>query len=98
MSRPSALAVLRLMTSSYLLGACTGKSAGFSPFRMRSIDIAGRSSELVDEIRSMRDQAASGGEEAFVVDRGQLVPRREGDDQIAMNLRTCARSDDQAAI
>ena len=35
-SRPSALAVLRLMTSSYLVGACTGRSAGFSPFRMRS--------------------------------------------------------------
>src|SRR5438128_8930466 len=30
-SRPSALAVLRLMTSSYLVGACTGRSAGFSP-------------------------------------------------------------------
>src|SRR5262249_58990107 len=28
-SRPSALAVLRLITSSYLVGACTGKSAGF---------------------------------------------------------------------
>ena len=35
-SRPSALAVLRLMTSSYLVGACTGRSAGFSPFRIRS--------------------------------------------------------------
>jgi integrase/recombinase XerD len=34
--RPSALAVLRLMTSSYLVGACTGMSAGFSPLRMRS--------------------------------------------------------------
>src|SRR5262249_4811559 len=35
-SRPSAFAVLRLITSSYLVGACTGKSAGFSPLRMRS--------------------------------------------------------------
>ncbi len=33
---PSALAALRLTTKSYLVGACTGKSAGFSPFRMRS--------------------------------------------------------------
>ena len=31
-----AFAVLRLMTSSYLVGACTGRSAGFSPLRMRS--------------------------------------------------------------
>src|SRR5262249_9687694 len=35
-SRPSAFAVLRLTTSSYLVGACTGKSDGFSPLRMRS--------------------------------------------------------------
>src|SRR5262249_37592934 len=33
---PSALAVLRLMTSSYLVGACTGSSAGFAPLRIRS--------------------------------------------------------------
>jgi hypothetical protein len=30
-SRPSALAVFRLMTNSYLVGACTGRSAGFPP-------------------------------------------------------------------
>ena len=35
-SRPSAFAVLRLITSSYLVGACTGRSAGFLPLRMRS--------------------------------------------------------------
>src|SRR5262249_15936591 len=34
-SRPSAFAVLRLITVSYLVGACTGRSAGFSPLRMR---------------------------------------------------------------
>jgi hypothetical protein len=36
-SRPSALAVLRLITKSYLVGACTGRSAGFSLLRMRSM-------------------------------------------------------------
>ena len=35
-SRPSAFAVMRLITSSYLVGDCTGRSAGFSPLRMRS--------------------------------------------------------------
>ena len=34
--RPSAFAVFRLTSSSYFVGACTGRSAGFSPFRMRS--------------------------------------------------------------
>ena len=38
--RPRLLAVLRLITSSYLVGACTGRSAGFSPLRMRSIYLA----------------------------------------------------------
>ena len=36
MVRPIALAVFRLITNSYLVGACTGRSAGFSPLRMRS--------------------------------------------------------------
>src|SRR5262249_3463905 len=39
---PSALAVLRLITSSYLVGACTGNSAGFSPLRMRLMYPAAR--------------------------------------------------------
>src|ERR1700741_2309082 len=34
--RPSALAVLRLMISSYFVGCCTGRLDGFSPLRMRS--------------------------------------------------------------
>jgi hypothetical protein len=34
--RPSDFAVLRLIASSYLVGTCAGKSAAFSPLRMRS--------------------------------------------------------------
>src|SRR4029079_11741561 len=34
--RPSAFAVFRLITSSYFVGACTGRSAAFSPLRIRS--------------------------------------------------------------
>jgi hypothetical protein len=33
----SAFAVLRLMTSSIFVSCCTGRSAGFSPFRMRPV-------------------------------------------------------------
>src|SRR5262245_17890469 len=40
--RSSALAVLRLTTSSYLVGACTGISLGFSPLRIRSTYSAAR--------------------------------------------------------
>jgi hypothetical protein len=35
-SRPRDLAVFRLITSSNLVGACTGSSPGFSPLRIRS--------------------------------------------------------------
>src|SRR5262245_16064291 len=34
--RPSAFAVLRLITSANLVGICTGRSAGLSPLRIRS--------------------------------------------------------------
>src|SRR5215475_1341936 len=37
MSRPSVLAVLRLITNSNLVGCRTGSSAGFSPFRTRPV-------------------------------------------------------------
>jgi hypothetical protein len=36
-SRPSALAVLRLIARLYLVAAWTGRSAGFSPLSMRSM-------------------------------------------------------------
>src|SRR6266446_6622179 len=41
-SRPSALAVLRLMTISNFVGRSTGKSAGFAPFRILSTYVAAR--------------------------------------------------------
>src|SRR6202022_4515587 len=41
-SRPSVLAVLRLITSSHLIGAWTGSSLGFAPLRMRSAYDAAR--------------------------------------------------------
>jgi len=42
MVRPSAFAVLRLITNSNFVGACNGRSAGFSPLRMRSMYPAAR--------------------------------------------------------
>src|SRR5262245_48578146 len=40
--RPSVFAVLRLMTTSNLVGSWTGRSAGFAPLRIRSIYDAAR--------------------------------------------------------
>src|SRR2546423_837023 len=44
------------------------------------------------------DEAAGVDEGTLGVDRGQLVPRRQGDDQIAMKLRQPASGYDQAVI
>ena len=61
-----------------------------------AIDVAGRLPKLVDEIRPIRHQAAGSDEEPFPIDRRQLVPRRQRDDQIAMDDRQSACR--QAAI
>src|SRR5262245_8797812 len=42
MVRPSAFAVLRLMTRSYLVGCSTGRSAGLAPLRILSTKAAER--------------------------------------------------------
>ena len=52
-----------------------------------AIDVAGRAPVLVDQVRPIGDQAAGGDKVAVRVDRGQLVPGRQRDDQIAMNRR-----------
>ena len=81
---PSAFAVLRLITSS-IFGRRLHRQVGGPLALEDAIDVAGRAAELVDVIRPVGDQAAAGDEEAVGVDRGQLVPRRQRDDQIAMN-------------
>ena len=63
-----------------------------------AVDVAGRAPVLIDPIRPIGDQAAGGDEVAIEVDRGQLVPRRKRDDQIAMNQCRPARGHDQTAI
>src|SRR5262249_53992068 len=63
-----------------------------------AIDIASRLPELVDEIRPIGDQAAGSDEEAVPVDRRQLVPRRQLEDQIAMPHHHTARRRDQTTI
>ena len=83
-SRPSALAVLRLIDQ-LVLGRRLHRQVGRLLALEDAIDVAGRAPVLVDQIRPVGDQAAAGDEEAVGVDRGQLVPGRQRDDQIAMN-------------
>ena len=85
MSRPSPFAVLRLITNSYLVGACTGRVGRFFALE-DAIDVLGRASELVNEIGPIGDQAAGGDEVALVVDRGQFMLSRERGDQVPIGI------------
>ena len=63
-----------------------------------TVDVAGCTPVLVDEIRSIGDQTAVSGVRAAVVDRRQPVPSRQRDDQRTMKRRRRAPGYDQAAI
>src|SRR5262249_56964792 len=76
-SRPSAFAVLRLMTSSYLVGACHRQIGRFLALE-DAIDVSGRAPVLVDQGRPVGDQAAGGDVWAGREDRGQQAPGRPG--------------------
>src|SRR5262245_12042738 len=93
-ARPSALAVLRLITSSVLVGSSVGRFLTFED----AVNVARRAPILVGPIRPIGDQAAGSDEEAFVVDCGQLVPGRQRDEQIVMKNRHPGRRHDQTAI
>src|ERR1700730_3192550 len=71
----------------FVLGRRLHRKVGGLLALENAVDVAGGALELVDEISPIGDQAAFGDEEAFEVDRGQLVPGRQRDDQIAMELR-----------
>jgi hypothetical protein len=94
-SRPSVIAVLKLITSSYFVGACTGRSADLSPLRMRPVEPATSRTGQLDQPhrRSGRPHRRN---------RGSCRPRgfvlgRKRDDQIALGYRQSARGHDQAA-
>ena len=67
MVRPSALAVLRLMTSSNFVGCSTGRSAGFAPLRILSTKTADR---RVEALEGLAEFFASGAAR----DRGAVAP------------------------
>jgi hypothetical protein len=82
-SRPNALAVLRLMTRilRWYLHWHVGRLLALED----AVDIASRAPVHVIPVGPIRQKATGGDEEAFEVDCGKLVPRRKGNDQIAMN-------------
>ena len=91
------MAVLRLMTSSNLVG-CLHRQVGRLLALEDAIDVAGCAPVLVGDVRSVGDQAAAPDEERDRIDRGQSVPSRERDDQLAMHRSSTRSGHDQAAI
>src|SRR4030095_9692938 len=63
-----------------------------------AIDIARRLPELIDVIRTVRDQASIDDMESSVVDRGEFVPRRRVDIYFARGCRQAPRRHYQAAV
>jgi hypothetical protein len=55
---PSAVAVLRVITSSYLVGVWTGRSTGFSSLE-NAFYVTGNATILLQDIGAIGDQAAS---------------------------------------
>ena len=97
MSRPSALAVLRLITNS-ILGRRLHRQVGWLLAFEDTVYITGRAPVQVDKIRPIGDQAASWRQRSGPVNCGQFVLSRERDDQSAMNAHQRARRHDQSAI
>ena len=84
MVRPSPLAVLRLMTSSNVVGCSTGKSAGLAPLRNLASVNAGPVISIC-KIWSIADQAARCGELPQFENCGYRMPHRQCGDLIALH-------------
>ena len=91
-----ALAVLRLITSSNLVGCCTGRSCGFRAFQ-DAIDVIGRAQEQVGIVDAIGHQTAGRGERTREIDGGQAVFGRGSEDRVAMHDGEDVGQDQQSA-
>ena len=96
--RPSALAVLRLITNSNLVACITGRSAGLAPFNPSNI----LNAELavgVDEVGAVAHQPTERRVHSRRVHRWNLVARRQLDDHSAMACvgEACEITDEECA-
>src|SRR5262249_57407341 len=81
-----------------ILGGCLHWQVSWFLAFEDAVDISGRAPVLVYRIRSVGNQAATSDEFALIVDRRQLAPSRQVDDQIAMPDRQRAGRHNQAAV
>src|SRR5262249_51862083 len=95
--RPSAFAVLRLITSSYLVGACTGRSAGFAPLRRRSIYSAALVYWSITS-NPIGHQTTTRRKVTILIDRRHSVACCQLDSQLPMSYQKDVRQIDEAAV
>src|SRR5262249_57602632 len=63
-----------------------------------AVDVSGRQAHLIDGIIPIGDQTAGENEGSPGIDRWQFVPRRQRENERAVNQRQRARRNDQTAI
>ena len=93
---PRSLAVLRLITSSNLVGCWTGKSRGLGALQ-NTIDISGRAQEQLGVIDAIGHQAAGRGERAREYTVGRRCCGGGSEDGIAMHDGEDIRQNQQSA-
>ena len=96
-ARPSAFAVLRLITSSNLVGCCD-RQVGRLRALEDAVDVADRAPEQVDRVGSIGNQAAVLRMIAVRIDSRQGMAGGQRNDRRAVGRRRAARGHDQAAI
>ena len=88
------MAVLRLITSSYLVGACTGRCLLALE---DAIDVACRAPILIDLIERICDQPTALDMEAKTVDRWEPIASGKRYDQVAVNVSHWGGRHDKSA-
>src|SRR5436190_1842807 len=95
--RPSALAVLRLITSSNFAGSCTGQVARFLATQ-HAIDVSRGAAERLDRVSTIGHQAARFDEHSMGIERRNAVAHRESNDQFAVIFREGIARHEQGAV
>jgi hypothetical protein len=96
-SRPSALAVFRLINQLEFRRRLHRKIGGLFPFE-DATDVLGRPTVLVRTIDSIGYEPTCGDELTERIDGGQPMPGRRPHDEIAMEGRAGVRQHEQAAV
>jgi hypothetical protein len=103
--RPSALAVLRLITNPYLVGCCSGRLAGLAPSRVTvaaryatAMHVSSAAAVQRFEIGTVAQQAAIECEQANGISRRRPMTYSQLDDQRAMRDQEGIGQDDQSSV